>query len=185
LSLALLAACGTTNTSSKLATPTISVSPISTPEATPCSVEGATEDRKSAPSDGRPTAPVTDVRPSGERCPRVVFEFRDHVPGYRVEYATGPFSQCASGQEVSTRSWGASAFLRVRLEPSGSVDDRARQTYAGPSDMAGSGKVLKHLKVVCDFEAVYEWIIGLDSKHAFAVTTFDGPPRLVIDVNET
>jgi hypothetical protein len=39
--------------------------------------------------------------------------------------------------------------------------------------------------VNCDFEAVFEWIIGLDAKHPFDVTTFEDPPRLVIDVSET
>jgi hypothetical protein len=162
----------------------------STPAPTPCSItDGSLEPQR---SDTRPeAAPLTELRYSQkteEGCPRVVFAFADHVPGYVVRYVDGPFSECGSGEEVATDSWDATAFLSVRLEPSGSADltkPDAPQTYSGPRDIDVGGKVLKHLRVICDFEAVFEWIVALDRKHEFSVFTLDDPSRIVIDVGET
>jgi hypothetical protein len=39
------------------------------------------------------------------------------------------------------------------------------------------------MKVVCDFEAVFEWIVGLDDTRPFAVSTLADPARLVIDIS--
>ncbi len=161
-----------------------------TPEPTPCAIQdGSTEAQESGTSP--PTSPVTDVRYSPARgeggCPRIVFEFEDTVPAYQVEYATGPFSECGSGEDVPTDSWGAGAFLTVRLEPSGSADlskPDAPQTYDGPRDIDIGGKVLKHMKVTCDFEAVFSWVVGLDARHDFSVFTLDDPSRVVIDISE-
>jgi hypothetical protein len=133
------------------------------------------------------SAPLTDLRYDDEDCPTIAFEFEDHQPAYVVGYDSPPFTECGSGEEVSTQGWGAGAFLRVRLEPSGSVDmtdPDARQTYTGPRDIDAHGRIVKHLKIVCDFEAVLEWIVGLDSKRDFRVFTLDDPSRIVIDISE-
>jgi hypothetical protein len=158
-----------------------------TPAPTPCSVpDGSTESQR---SDTTPeAAPVTDVRYSKEGCPRVVFEFGDHEPAYVVEYATEPFSECGSGEAISTQGWNADAFLTVRLEPSGSADlskPDAPMTYEGPRDIDVGGRVLKHLRVICDFEAVFTWVVGLDELRDFSVFTLDDPSRIVIDISET
>jgi hypothetical protein len=184
--LAMLAAgCGKSNES---ANPTSEPSIVATqtPQPTPCSLEGATTATKKSEGDPPFTA-VTDVRPNAAGgCPRVVFEFRGDQPaGHSVGYAKAPFSECGSGEEVSTQTWNADAYLRVRLSPSSGVDlmHEAEPTYKGPRDIPLHGSILKHMKVICDFEAVFEWIIGLDAKHPFTVTTFESPPRLVIDIS--
>ena len=46
-------------------------------------------------------------------------------------------------------------------------------------------KVLKHLTVTCDFEAVFTWLVGLDDKHAFDVQALTDPPRIVVDISQT
>lgn len=163
-------------------------SPSPSPAPTPCVVrDGSTDEQR---SNAMPEmAPLTDVRVSPkEDCPRIVFEFSSHEPDYVVEYAEGPFSECGSGEPVSTDSWNASAFLTVRLEPSASADltkEDAPQTYDGPRDIAIDGDVLKHLKVICDFEAVLEWVVGLDARHDFTVFSLPDPARIVIDISET
>lgn len=160
--------------------------PVSTTAPTPCSVEGASTE----PKESETTAPaglVTDVRYKAEGCPRIVFEFRDQESGYTVSYADPPFSECGSGEEVSTEGWGASAFLSVRLSPAGSADMEAPgapATYKGPRDIAVRGKILKHLKVICDFEAEFTWLVALDARRAFAVTALDDPSRIVVDISE-
>ncbi len=118
----------------------------------------------------------------------MVFEFEDHEPDYVVEYAEPPFSECGSGDAVSTIGWGASAYLTVRLEPSGTADltkEDAPLTYEGRREIDVSGEILKHLQVVCDFEAVLEWVVGLDERRDFTVFTLDDPPRVVVDISET
>ncbi|HYZ91308.1 MAG TPA: hypothetical protein VFA34_02815 [Actinomycetota bacterium] len=161
-----------------------------TPAPTPCSIADGTLDPKR--SDTMPeAAPLRELRysqRSDEGCPRVVFAFADHTPGYLVRYVDGPFSECGSGEPVATDSWDATAYLSVRLEPSGSADlskPDAPQTYTGPRDIEVGGKVLKHLRVICDFEAVFEWIVAVDEEHKFTVFTLDDPSRIVIDVSET
>ena len=158
-----------------------------TPAPTPCAIrDGSTDEQR---SNAMPeTAPLTDVRHSKEGCPRMVFEFSSHEPDYVVKYSEGPFSECGSGEPVSTDSWNASAFLTVRLEPSATADlsqPDAPQTYDGPRDIEADGAVLKHLKVICDFEAVLEWVVGLDARHDFTVFTLPDPARIVIDISET
>ncbi len=168
------------------AKPIASEASTSTPVPTPCSLSGG----KDAPQDKESRddiAAVTDVRYNAEGCPRIVFQFAgDHVPGYKIGYEQPPFSDCGSGAEVDTSSWNADAFIRVRLEPSGGVDlsQSADPTYKGPRDIAVDGAVLKHLKVTCDFEAVFTWIIGIDAKHHFKVDEQAEPARLVLDIGE-
>jgi hypothetical protein len=158
----------------------------------PCSIEGASTEAQRSQTEPA-AAPLTDLRwepqqPAKRGCPRLVFEFRDHQPGYLVEYAEPPFSECGSGKEIATDPWHATAYLRVRLEPSGSADlssPDATVTYNGSRDIDVGGRVLKHMKVVCDFEAVFEWVIGLDAKHGFNVFTLEDPSRIVIDISES
>jgi hypothetical protein len=167
--------------------PSPTAPPVATtaaPTSTPCAVEGATTEPRER--DNEQVGPVVDVRQTEEGCPRIVFEFKDSVPGYKVAYGDGPFSECGSGAEVDTATWDADAFINVRLEPSGGPDleGEGEPYYKGPRDIAVDGAVLKHMKVICDFEGVFEWIIGVDAKHPFDVNTFEDPPRLVIDISE-
>jgi hypothetical protein len=161
--------------------------PYVLPSPTPCSVQNGSTERRE--SDIRPeTAPLTDVRYDDDGCPRIVFEFPEHEPDYVVEYAEPPFSECGSGDDVPTTGWGANAYLTVRLEPSGTADltkEDAPLTYEGRRDIEVGGDVLKHLQVICDFEAVLQWVVGLDERHDFTVFTLDDPPRVVIDISET
>ena len=55
------------------------------------------------PRSAPPVAILTDVRAATHAgYDRIVFEFAaDPLPGYHVEYATGPVYQCGSGAEVS------------------------------------------------------------------------------------
>jgi hypothetical protein len=174
------------SSSKPTATSSPAASATSTPVPTPCSVAGASTSTQKVESSGE-TAPVTDVRYSDDGCPRIVFQFSDHTPGYTIDYAKPPFSDCGSGATAATDSWGATAFLQIRLAPSGGVDlsKGPNPTYTGPRDITVDHKTLKHLKVTCDFEAVFVWIVGLDAKHPFTVQTMKDPPRIVVNVSQT
>jgi hypothetical protein len=166
--------------------PSASVAATITPAATPCSVAGADMLTRTVESSAA-TAAVTDVRYSDQGCAKIVFQFGDHTPGYKIGYASPPFADCGSGKTEDTSAWGATNYLQIRLAPSGGVDlsKSGDPTYKGSRDIAVDGKTLKRLKVTCDFEAVFTWIAGLNGKHAFNVKTLKSPPRLEIDISET
>ena len=184
VAVAALLFAGCSKKSSNEATPSVAAT-TSAPTPTPCALEGGSEANESNAGPGE-SALVTDVRPNAEGCPRVVFEFKDQVAGYRIGYAQPPFTECGSGATVATASWDATAYLDVHLEPAAGVDltTTGEATYTGPRDIAVRGDVLKHLKVTCDFEGVFEWIIGLDKKHEFKVLTLENPSRIVIEISQ-
>ena len=186
--LLLAAACGNDGDGDPQAAPTADATEAATtPAPTPCSLEDASTDERTS-GEASEVAHLTDVRPNdGGGCPRVVFEFRDQEPGYTIRYVEGPFNECGSGDDVPTQSWEAGAFLSVRFEPARSADleqESAPPTYDGPRDISIEGDILKHMKVICDFEAVMEWVIGVDERRSFTVGALDDPSRIVIDWSE-
>ena len=122
-----------------------------------------------------PSAQLTAVRVAAQAgADRVVFEFRDQVPGYRVSYASGPVMN-TEGREVPVAG---QARLVVHLEAATGAG-----TYTGPARLAAQGTTeVLELARVEDFEAVLTWVVGLKGQAPFRVTTLSSPPRLVIDV---
>lgn len=187
LSVALVASVGCTQNDDGDPQTQATATTSATPQPTPCVLDDAsTKTRESETASD--VAPVTEVRWDDDNgCPRVVFEFQDQLANYIVGYTT-ELRECGSGEEPPADKWGGKAFLSVRLEPSGGPDptsESGEPVYKGPRDIAVDGPVLKHLKVICDFEGVFEWIIALDAKHPFAVTTFEEPARLAIDISQS
>lgn len=183
--LALCVACGGgEDPTVSSAEPSASADP--TPAPTPCVLEDADTEPKSAKL-GEDVAQVTDMRwDDDERCPRVVFEFRDQISTYDVRYRDD-VSECGSDMSPSVDGWGASAFLVVKLQPAGGPDplsEDGEPVYKGPRDINVDGPVLKHIKVTCDYEAEFTWVIALDDEHPFNVTTMSDPARLVVDISQ-
>jgi hypothetical protein len=168
------------------AQPTDTATPdATTPAPTPCHVQGAAAAAIEEES-SEETAPVTDVRYNDENCPRIVFQFSgDHTPGYKIEYVSPPFTDCGAGQTIDTSTWGADNFIEIRMFPSGGVDlsKGYEPTYKGPRDIDVKGDVLKHMKVTCDFEAVFTWLVGLDGKHPFKLEKLSNPSRMILDIS--
>jgi hypothetical protein len=116
---------------------------------------------------------------------RIVFQFRgDGLPGYRVEYAEPPFAEDGSGNPISVDG---KAFVVVRMEPASGFDlntDEGQVVYKGPKRIDGSTagtSVVQQLVRTGDFEAVLGWVIGLEEKVDFRVTTAGSPSRLIVD----
>jgi hypothetical protein len=115
---------------------------------------------------------------------RVVFQFRNHFPGYRVEYRTGPFAEDGSGNPVDVAG---NAFVVVRTEPASGFDlstGEGQLVYKGPRRISGSEAgtpVVRELVRLGDFEAVLTWVIGLEERVDFRVRTLADPARLVVD----
>jgi hypothetical protein len=152
---------------------------------TSSSFPGGTTPVSEPPPDDLGVALLTDLRVAGhpdEGLERVVLEFRNGVPGYEVALAEPPFTEDGSGDEVAVDGGG---FLRVRMQPASRADLSGEDvvlTYEGPDRVTGDTEVITEVVRTGDFEAVLEWIVGLDGERAFHVYALDGPPRLVIDV---
>lgn len=115
---------------------------------------------------------------------RVVFQFKNIRPGYRVEYVEPPLREDGSGNRVKVDG---SAFVLVRMELASGFDvttGEGELVYTGPRRIAGSQagtSVVREVVRTGDFEAVLSWAVGLDDAVDFRVLTLDGPPRLVVD----
>jgi hypothetical protein len=128
------------------------------------------------------TALLTDVRvgrhPGFER---VVFEFRNTVPGYDVRYVKRPVRADASGAVVNV----AGRFvLRVRMENALDADlsrESVPRTYTGPNRLTPDTTQIEEVVRTGGFEAVLTWVVGVNDHTPFRVIRLHDPPRLVVD----
>jgi hypothetical protein len=159
------------------------------PDAKPCLFTGTPQPKKA--NQGAPAMLLTDVRIGTHGCfERVVFELRpragerDGPPGYLVEYQPGPITEDPSDRPVPVKG---TAFLVVRLDAMGFDLSKADApaTYTGPPVVEAAGTTrVQEVRRAGDFEGVTTWVIGLDSKRPFSVTTEPSPTRLVVDVGD-
>jgi hypothetical protein len=115
---------------------------------------------------------------------RVVFQFRDHLPGYRVEYIEPPLKEDGSGNVVQVKG---SAFVVVRMEPASGFDlttGEGVMVYRGAKRIDGGAAGTSTVREVVrtgDFEAVLSWAVGLEERVDFRVRTATSPARLIVD----
>ena len=115
---------------------------------------------------------------------RVVFQFRNALPGYKVEYVLPPLKEDGSGNPVTIKG---NALVVVRMEPASGFDLNTGEgvmTYKGPKRIDGSSSgtsVVQEVVRAGDFEAVLTWAIGLSDKVDFRVRTATSPSRLIVD----
>ena len=115
---------------------------------------------------------------------RVVFQFRNTLPGYKVEYVLPPLKEDGSGNPVKIKG---NFFVVVRMEPASGFDLNTGEgvmVYKGPKRLGGSTagtSVVQELVRTGDFEAVLTWAIGLSDKVDFRVQTATSPARLIVD----
>ena len=111
---------------------------------------------------------------------RIVFEFNGPLPGYKVEYVDRPVTQCGSGDVVELPG---DAWLSVRFFPANAHTEAGEPTVM-ERDQSFSGRNLKRLKLICDFEAVVQWIAAVASPLRYQVLELKAPNRLVIDIEK-
>lgn len=162
------------------ADPVISDSPGRVPSSTDGPAEAAPwRDRASGSGSADGVATLTEIRTAThENYDRLVLEFEGGVPHYDVEYPPGPLHQCGSGNPVTVR---ASATLHIRLEPAAAHDEAGNATIAD-RDRAPGLPLIRQLRVICDFEAIVELVLGVARRVPIRVFTLDAPARLVVDL---
>ena len=109
---------------------------------------------------------------------RMVFEFKEGLPGYEVRYLAETARQCGSGDEIRTD--GAGQIL-VRLHTAQAHTEDGKATVA-ERDRALGLPALKQAKLMCDFEGYVDWVLGVADRRPFRVMELSEPPRLIVDV---
>jgi hypothetical protein len=114
---------------------------------------------------------------------RLVFEFGQStapgplgIPGYTIEPAaslSGP-----SGQPVAITG---SALFGARFQNASTQNPSGTPSYTGGTDMKPTTPLIKHVKLVEDFERVLIWGVGLDHLVCPKVSELAGPFRVVLD----
>ena len=128
------------------------------------------------------SALLTDVQvghhPSFDR---VVFEFRNTLPGYDVRYVGRPYHQDPSDRVLKV----AGRYLLQVVMHIASDADLSRgsvsRTYTGPNRLEPHMPQIAEVVGAGGFEGVLTWLVGLNHRTAFRVNELDHPPRLVVD----
>ncbi len=135
---------------------------------------------KKEPSAQAPQATLYYVRAaSNTGFDRIVFQFKDRIPGYEVKYVD-KVQTCARGDTVALAG---SKRVVVTVRPATAHDDRGSPTVDTPN--LESGLVfLREAKQICDFEGVVGWGLGLLEARPFRVFELQDPPRIVVDFQQ-
>ena len=180
-----IAACGgdsggAATTNPPTATP--SATATATPEDGIDTMAGASTRPVHVPATNKETALLTDVRAARhEGFDRVVFEFRNTLPGYDVRYVSRPVRQDGSGKIVPIDG---TYVVRIRMENALDADlsqASAPLTYTGPQRFTPGTPEVAELARTGGFEGVLTWVAGLEDRVDFRVSTLDAPPRLIVD----
>jgi hypothetical protein len=176
---------------SPAAVPSRTAEPPSTPTPTPPADEAAA----AAPAEFKGTAHNTlkenpsatgavllrDVRSAVHPAyDRVVFEFEGaQLPSYKVEYIEKPVRSCGSGNVVP---FTGDAYLSVLFTGANAHTEAGEPTIKDRTRLPNH-TIVKDLKLICDFEAEVEWVMGVSSPNKYRVLELKNPTRLVVDIN--
>ena len=111
---------------------------------------------------------------------RVVLEFRNDLPSWRVGYVDQVTSE--SGATVPLEG---EASLFVQVDPAWGHDQNTppyAATYTGPRSLTPRYPTLRQVRWVDEFEGHLTFGIGLQHRVGFRVLELRGPARLAIDV---
>ena len=110
---------------------------------------------------------------------RVVFEFDgSQLPSYKIEYIDKPVRACGSGNVVP---FAGDAWLSVLFTGANAHTEAGEPTIKDRT-RSPNHTVVKDLKLICDFEAEVEWVMGVSSPNRYRVLELKNPTRLVVDI---
>ena len=128
------------------------------------------------------TALLTSVSAARhEGYDRVVFQFRNALPGYDVRYVKRPVRQDGSGKAVRVNG---TYIVQIRMRNALDADLTKRgapRTYTGPTRFSPRTPEVVELVRTGGFEAVLTWAAGLHDRVDFRVIALKAPARLVVD----
>jgi hypothetical protein len=110
---------------------------------------------------------------------RVVFEFRDGVPGHHLEYVDKPVRDCGAGDVKPIEGDG---WLEVRMYPAYAHTEEGQPTVP-QRELRPGLPIVREIERTCDFEAVVTWVIGTASPNRYRAFELQAPPRLVVDID--
>jgi hypothetical protein len=138
-----------------------------------------------ANADGNGFGLLRDVRMADQGASdRIVFEFVAAVPAYSISYVDLPVTSDPVGEVVPLAG---SAALQISLIGGSAYAQfgDTEPTYRGPNRLPrGDTTQVTEIVNLGDWEGVMVWAAGVGSRTGFRVTTLDGPPRLVVDVDQ-
>ncbi len=112
---------------------------------------------------------------------RIAFEFSAPVTNYHVRYVPLPVRQDPSDQVVELQGDNA---IQISIGATG-LDQSQNppvQTYAGSQRIVVGSGAVRELVQIGDFEAVMNWVIGVQGTPEFRVSIEQNPPQLVIEI---
>ena len=184
--------CGGSGT--RTVTTTVPAAPTTT---TPTTTAARTEPAETGGIDTMPGAGTTAVTAPAqggaallaaiglarhEGYDRVVFQFANRLPGYRIAYVRPPFHEDGSGKPIAVDG---GAFVFVRMEPASGYDlANDKLVYQGPRRITGAAhgtSIVREAVRTGDFESVLGWVVGVEEQVDFRVLRLQDPPRLVLD----
>lgn len=160
-------------------TPVVSAPATESGDASDSTFEGTTG-ATAKKRNGRAPGTLKAVRTAThENFDRVVFEFFESgVPGYQIEYVDKPVRNCGAGEVVPLSG---SGWLRIQIIPA-NAHTQAGEVTISERERVLNLPVMKELKLICDFEADVQWVLGLSSPNRYRVLELSNPARLVVDV---
>jgi hypothetical protein len=166
--------------------------PPSTMDTTPPAAAVAAEIPQVAPAAAQRPSGIVERKRKGEPAllsalrtskndgfDRVVFEFRERMPGYRLEYLDTPVRDCRSGAE---RRIDGDGWLQVRFSPASAHTESGEPTLRARELKPALG-TLREVERTCDFEGIVTWVVGTASAQSFRAFELSDPPRLVVDID--
>ena len=109
---------------------------------------------------------------------RVVFEFKDKIPGYKIEFSKPPFYYGESDNAVKVAG---KSFVRVTFSSTNAHDTETGKNILSYKKGKLGLPVVQETTVIYDFEAMVEFVIGLKQSKDFRVTQLQNPARIIID----
>ena len=161
-------------------------------EATPVAPSATEEAARIAAAAARRAAGIVQVKRQGETATqqalrvakndgfdRVVFEFQERVPGYRLQYVDKPVRGCAAGdlRHIAGDSW-----LEVRFSPA-SAHTESGEPSLRERELRPALSSIREIERTCDFEGVVTWVVGTPSPRRYRAYELSAPPRLVVQID--
>ena len=159
-------------------------------EATPVAPSATEEAARVAAA--REAAGIVQVKRKGETATlqalrvakndgfdRVVFEFQERVPGYRLQYVDKPVRGCGAGdlRHIAGDSW-----LEVRFSPA-SAHTESGEPSLRTRELRPALSSIREIERTCDFDGVVTWVVGTPSPRRYRAYELSAPPRLVVEID--